>query len=466
VRAPANVSGIRIDGSDNVIGGDRTQRQGNVVSGNGGFGIEVTGQYSDGTGSSNEIIGNLIGTDASGTQPFPNMFDGVLLSRGASDNRIGGLEAGQGNIVSGNAGRGVAVGATGGNFILGNSVGTDVTGTAALANAGNGIIIEGGAFDNVVQGNLSSGNGGAGICISDWGSDYNAVIGNRIGTDRTGTLPVPNHEGVFVGSGGSSFNRIGGRRAEDRNLISGNFVGVGLVGPATGNLVMGNFIGTDFSGTQSLGNDYGVVLLTNNHAVVGGTTSLEGNVIGTGGIEVGAGSNDCFVAGNHIGTDLSGRTNMGSRYFAAWVDGDHNVLQSNVITHSEGPGIGLNAGTYATIRRNSILENAGKGIAYWSGEGDVTPAPTITAVHLTEVSGTACPGCEVEIFSDEEDEGRLFEGSTVADASGHFVFATQRALKGPNVTATATDSQGGTSEFSAPSAVPPRPPRRRLVRRP
>jgi len=43
-------------------------------------------------------------------------------------------------------------------------------------------------------------------------------------------------------------------------------------------------------------------------------------------------------------------------------------------------------------------------------------APVIMAVTATAVSGTACAGCTVEIFSDTEDEGRVYEGSVVAGA--------------------------------------------------
>jgi len=56
----------------------------------------------------------------------------------------------------------------------------------------------------------------------------------------------------------------------------------------------------------------------------------------------------------------------------------------------------------------------------------------------------------VEIFSDAEDEGRIYEGNTVANSSGAFIFDKGGSLVGPYVTATATDSEGNTSEFSSP----------------
>jgi hypothetical protein len=54
----------------------------------------------------------------------------------------------------------------------------------------------------------------------------------------------------------------------------------------------------------------------------------------------------------------------------------------------------------------------------------------------------------VDIYSDSSDEGEIYEGSTVADADGAFIF--EAAPSGPNVTATATDGDGNTSVFAQP----------------
>lgn len=64
------------------------------------------------------------------------------------------------------------------------------------------------------------------------------------------------------------------------------------------------------------------------------------------------------------------------------------------------------------------------------------------------VSGTACPSCIVEIFSDTGDEGAVYEGQTQADENGAFAFEKGAPLAGPHLTATATDES--TSEFSLP----------------
>jgi hypothetical protein len=461
--------GFVIHGSGNVIGGDRTRGQGNIISAHGGNGIHINGSFSDGTGSNNTIVGNLIGTDASGTKPLGNRNDAIFLSGGASNNTIGGLEPGERNIISGNGFSGITVAGrtSSGNVFLGNYLGTDVTGTAALPNAGSGVSIEGGGSNNRIEGNLLSGNQGAGITIGDWNSCYNAVVGNRIGTDSTGTKAVANGSGVFLGFMGGSFNRIGGLRPEERNIISGNRQGITVRGPAAmGNLILGNYIGTDITGWRSLGNEtVGVELTSDSRSMVGGATLREANVISA--TRAGAGvtvrSDDNYVIGNFIGTDSSGEIALGNHWWwAVEVLGAHNTIQTNVVANSEG-GVLLKVGSGTPVRRNSIHSNTGKGISYTSVNVPIA-APVITTIDARTVSGRACPGCEVEMFSDSQDEGRLFEGSVVADAAGSFTLTLPRFLVGPNVTATATDLQGNTSEFSVPRAAPPPPPRRRAVR--
>ena len=59
-----------------------------------------------------------------------------------------------------------------------------------------------------------------------------------------------------------------------------------------------------------------------------------------------------------------------------------------------------------------------------------------------------CYPCTLEVFSDDEDEGRIYHGSTTTndDATGTWIYAS--AVTGPNVTATVTDADGNKSEFS------------------
>jgi len=106
------------------------------------------------------------------------------------------------------------------------------------------------------------------------------------------------------------------------------------------------------------------------------------------------------------------------------------------------------------ISINSIHNNGGLGIELLDGSNSSQLAPNITSGSCdTGVSGTACHGCIVEIFSDTDDEGLFFEESVTADLStGAFSWTGSPA--GPNMTATASSAVlGSTSQFSAPFPI-------------
>jgi parallel beta-helix repeat protein len=450
-------SGVRIMAHDNVIGGDRSQGagptgQGNVLSGNAGCGVNM------GQSTANVVIGNLIGTDATGTQAFGNGSLGIFMNVDSTCNRIGGLDPRDRNIISGNtlAGMSMMMGSTD-NRILGNYIGTDVTGTRAVGNGMFGVSMELGAFGNLVQGNLISSNHHFGIYIGDFGSDYNTVIGNLIGIDVTGTQAMANLPAA-IGIGGREmggfYNRIGGTGAGERNVISGENIGLHLNGvPGDQNLVLGNYIGADITGTRATANWYSVAvgLVHGGRYFVGGTTPAEGNLIGgTVGTALRIESDHNYVAGNRIGTDASGAGALvGGGLGGITILAQHNTIQGNRIAFSAGAGIEVTTYAYNTLRRNAIYDSAGPGIVLREGGNLLLSAPVITAVAPESVTGTACPGCTVEVFSDDEDEGRIYEGTAIADAVGHFSFDKGSLLAGPYLTATATDGQGNTSEFSA-----------------
>ncbi len=355
-------SGIALsDGAEQNRVGGKTADERNIISGNEGSGIDV------GDSRDNVIVGNFIGLDATGMHAMSNQGDGIMIR--ASDNRVGGKDAGERNIISGNGRYGVDIGFTG-NEIIGNYIGTDASGTADLGNIGHGVGIELGAYNNLVDRNLISGNGREGVLIHDWGSSYNTVIGNLIGTDVSGTLPIPNCGGVGIG-GGASFNRIGGTTTEERNIISGNCIGLGIGRAGPGNLVMGNFIGTDISGTSALGNVGDGVSLGCNHKHV----FIERNVIsGNGGDGIhlpGSGIDYNWVASNYIGTDASGTVAVGNKGDGISIyNGEHNIMQNNTIAYNKEAGVRVGSSAYNTLHRNSIHSHAGTGISISSSSNN------------------------------------------------------------------------------------------------
>jgi len=116
------------------------------------------------------------------------------------------------------------------NVVEGNFIGTDATGTAPEGNIQFGMFVAGEASNNVITGNLISGNQnipfGAGVYIHGEGTLGNQVLGNLIGTDITGTLPIPNgEEGVEVAT------------AQSSAVIAGNIIAFNL---QQGIVVFGN----------------------------------------------------------------------------------------------------------------------------------------------------------------------------------------------------------------------------------
>jgi hypothetical protein len=443
--------GIYVGGGaqSNRIGGS-TSRERNVISGNGVSGVSI----GDRGTISNTVVGNFVGTDISGMVALGNMGPGGAIHVWSSGNQIGGANTGERNVVSGNMDSGIVLQGSGatGNTVMGNYAGTDASGMMPLGNKGVGIGVVGGAPSNVIRGNVVSGNGGDGIQVCDTGADYNVVVGNLVGTDSSGTIPIPNGGGGVRICPGLYFNRVGGTKPDERNLLSGNTYGVVFGG--ADNLVLGNLIGTDISGTQPLGNwASGVHLDPGGRNFVGGATTAERNVISGNGTGVYACNDFTYVLGNLIGTDISGAKPLGNAgSFGVEIGASHCIVQGNTIAHNPR-GVMANRFPRNTLRRNSIHSNASKGIALYGGGNAMLPEPVIRAVDGTSVSGTCCPGCTIEVFSDDEDEGRVYEGTAVADAQGHFAFTAASGLAGPFVTATATDADGNTSEFSAPRAV-------------
>ncbi|HEX9992620.1 MAG TPA: CSLREA domain-containing protein [Acidimicrobiales bacterium] len=229
-----------------------------VVSGNGGVGIRSEG------GSSTIVRGSRIGTDVAGTSAVPNTGGGVSISATA------GVVAD--NVISGNGSHGVAVGfelAFGpvGLLVAGNRIGTDVTGTAPLANLGDGIrqtnaTVRIGVVDAP---NVIAANRGRGIAVDGYG---NVVVeANAIGTDLTGTRRLGNGgAGVSLGIATSWPYRswVGGAFLDGTNRVAFNrgpgielLAGAGNVA-VTSNLVHDNAgLAVDLLGDGVTANDPG-----------------------------------------------------------------------------------------------------------------------------------------------------------------------------------------------------------------
>ena len=377
-------------GSNNTIGG-MTAGAGNVISGTTNFGILLQNAAASG----NLVAGNLIGTDFTGKVALPN-FQGIGVL-GAPGNTIGGTTSGAANLVSGNSTFGVVIsgGQSTGNIIAGNKIGTDITGTLALAD-GHGVEIANGATNNTIGGLTGTPGTGAGNVISGntvadvymFNETGNLVAGNLIGTDSTGGHALANNFGVQFDIETTS-NTIGGTAAGAGNVISGNFEGITN---ATASVIAGNKIGTDITGTVALPNTYGVVVSTD--STVGGTASIAGNLISgnaTGILATGSGN---LIEGNLVGTNVTGLTALGNTQDGIDVKSSAETIggtaagAGNTIAFNTDDAVNVITGTGDSILENLIFRN-GSGIVLASGGNNNQIAPNITGVTSEATAATA-----------------------------------------------------------------------------
>jgi uncharacterized repeat protein (TIGR01451 family) len=250
--AEGNGTGISITGNNNYVGGASAVTR-NVISGN------TTGILLSGSASSNTIRGNYIGTDATGNAAVGN-GTGISLIQDAGSNTIGGTSAGQGNVISGNTGAGIAL--SGGSLV---SV-DELRGR-----------VETNTLDKVLN---------------------NEIIGNYIGVSQNGTSTLGNLAGIEL-SDDAEGTIIG--QPGDGNVISGNSTGIILGGSSvTATTIQSNLIGVAADGTTAAGNVNAAITLTaSSNNLIGGLGAGEGNDIshnGGAGVRItGAGSANAIL---------------------------------------------------------------------------------------------------------------------------------------------------------------------------
>ncbi len=418
--------GILVQGDNNIIGGS-TAAERNVISGNNSAGILLDGA------AGTMVTGNFIGPDPSGMLEIANLDSAVQFLNGANNNVIGGLGAGQANLISGNYAAGVELRGPDVtlNTIQGNYIGVDVTGVEPLANHWLGVRLCSGAHHNTVSKNVISGNWHNGVEIADTGSDGNSVLqnviglcvmgdaaipnnagvvvrygkdavvggntisgninsgielsetsanrvyGNLVGTDVTGSLPLGNMAHGIVLLGASHDNVIGGLAPGDGNIVSASGSS-GIQFYTEGNrdnLVQGNIIGLDITGTKPLGNAREGISLccgaSNN--TIGGTVASARNVIsGNYGAGVGDWATNTRIQGNYIGTDVTGATAVGNAYQGAYLNSTNPMVLNNVVSGNMGGGIVLQNSSGGVVQGNHVGTNAAGTAAvgnYWQGIG-------------------------------------------------------------------------------------------------
>lgn len=313
------INGTRVGDTSGLSfsrGSDNSVVDGLIIN---NFGTTPGGQGISLGATNVKIQGNYIGTNYDGTSAAPNGAGiGSASVTGSARARIGGLSAGERNLISGNHDFGLSPG--NGWVIEGNYVGVRASGVTEMGNSApdgsggitiddnDGVVVGGtvpGAT-NVISGNLMYG-------VSPVNTTNLTIQGNLIGTDYTGTKSIPN---LFVGilAGGTNTNiQIGGTTAAARNLVSGNgLIGI-LVAEGTTGVVEGNYVGVDKSGQRPVSNGrVGVELGMVRGVTVGGTTPSARNVISANGVAnvvivgITGPADDNVIEGNYIGTDSTG----------------------------------------------------------------------------------------------------------------------------------------------------------------
>ncbi|HYO08428.1 MAG TPA: right-handed parallel beta-helix repeat-containing protein [Tepidisphaeraceae bacterium] len=355
--------GIIVQSPGNVIGG-ATKGDRNVISGNGQTGVFL---YTA-AAKNNTVIGNYVGTDATGTKKLGNALNGVQMESAAA-NFIGGSGKGRRNVISGNARDGVLIVNAGSrlNVVQGNFIGTDASGTKRLGNGWYGVEVS--RPDNVIgggntgAGNVVSANGYGGVVLFLSTASNNRVQGNFIGTDLTGTKDLGNTGRGMEFTNGAHDNRVGGRKFAERNVISGNDNGgVGVYSGSSMNLLQGNYIGTTAAGNAPLGNTGAGVMVTDKAGSNFLGTKGAGNVVsGNGqGIVLSSGTAGQKIYSNRIGTDLAGKIDLGNATDGIFVGNGQNQIggtrkgTGNIISGNGGDGIRMYNSSGNLVRRNII----------------------------------------------------------------------------------------------------------------
>jgi streptogramin lyase len=391
-----NVSGIIIVGSSmNTVGGS-VAGAGNLVSGNGLYGIQIDAGSND-----NSVWGNFVGTDQTGLNPLPNQSDGVLIAN-ATSNQIGGTAPNESNVISGNDANGVRIfgSLATGNQVAGNDIGLGKDGETKVGNLANGVLLDNAGSNTVGAGNVISENRQAGVMIiSSTGMGGSYVQGNKIGTDVTGELAEGNAgNGVFIY--GSSGNVIGGVGAGLGNLISANAqAGVAIFSPASGamaqnNLVEGNKIGTDATGLSSTGS---------NGSPLGNSSD---------GVDIFSGQLNVIGSVQAINVISGNQGNGVLITTVSSVPAVQNTLAGNYI------GVGADGATSIPNKQNGVLVQNASNNSIGVASGNTLPGTNVPSTPVNVISANGVGGIEFDGYS----QGNAVEGNYIGvDRTGNTV---------------------------------------------
>ncbi len=357
------------------------------------------------------------------------------------------------------------------------------------SNAGSGaigLLLDAGSDGSTVRGLVIGNFSSYGIRILSSG---NFIRCNYIGIGADGVTPMGNDNiGVLINANN---NTIGGQAAvAQRNVISNNTQGVRVEG-STGNIIRNNYIGATADGMNAAGNNLGIYINGDSNTI-GGSAALAGNLIG-GSVGYGIRINSSLlntVNGNAIGVASDGISPLpnagnGVEFFSTAssnVVGGIHTGEGNHIAYNGGNGIALipNASgnpVQNEIKGNRIHDNSGLGIDLGNNGMDTNDAgdadtganeqqnyPVLEAANGSQIITATLHSQANTLYTinlyrnnacDPSGNGEGLEHLTqvagTSNGSGRvsFVFnLTGSTSPGDLFSATATDPNGNTSEFS------------------
>jgi len=383
--------------------------------------------------SSCVVAGNWIGLDVDGVARG-NTFGGVPVSCAVftptSGIIIGGLTPADRNIISGNReGVSFTSSALGNCSVLGNFIGTDATGSLPRGNLFGGVVIQSATAITVggptpaARNILSASPGSGGMGVSVLGSDGHLIQGNLIGTDVTGQYALGNYSDGIRLQGAREVRVIGNQ------IVNNGANGITLQG-SHATVIEGNLIGTDASLVRPMGNTAAGISITGSTNRIGGTAAGQPNTIQ-------------FNGGAGVAVTLSSAI--------------QNAIVANRIF--DNAGLGIDLGT-SGITTNDVGD-ADTGANQLQNFPIITNAVISSGVLQIQGSLNSTPGqaLRLEFFASPQfdatgqSEGQLYLGAANANTDGNgeaaFNFASATLPPASHLlTATATDAQGNTSEFS------------------
>lgn len=277
-----------------------------------------------------------------------------------------------------------------------------------------------------------------------------------------------------------------------KGLVINRFDYWGVRDVSAGNNTIKNcYIGTNVAGNADLGNGKGGISLFSKDNQVGGPNAADRNVVsGNGGksaiigpgiqtTEAGGGN---VIEGNYVGVAANGTTALGNASVGVYVTDHGTTVRHNVIAYNGSAGVSFGPNSVDNlVTENSIFGNVGLGIDVRSqssalpdgatandeldedeGSNHLQNKPTIlSAVLLSDkitVTGSLAsePNKEyhIELFTSPngDGEGKTFVTSidvtTDEDGDASFSIDLDKNLSIQYLTATATDPENNTSEFS------------------